>query len=62
MSAGATVSLNKKFALDPGILGPASSASLELGATLITADPDFRKIGNKLKVEFLPKHESFSQT
>jgi len=40
----------------------AASLSLELGATLITADPDFRKIGNKLKVEFLPKHESFSQT
>jgi predicted nucleic acid-binding protein len=36
----------------------AASLALELRATLITADPDFRKIGNKLKVVFLPSHES----
>jgi predicted nucleic acid-binding protein len=35
----------------------AASLALELGATLITADPDFRKVGNKLKVEYLPRHE-----
>jgi predicted nucleic acid-binding protein len=35
----------------------AASLALELRATLITADPDFRKVGSKLKVEFLPRHE-----
>ena len=35
----------------------AAGLALELRATLITADPDFRKVGNKLKVEFLPRHE-----
>jgi uncharacterized protein len=35
----------------------AASLAQELQATLITADPDFRKVGNKLKVEFLPRHE-----
>lgn len=36
----------------------AAGLALELRATLVTADPDFRKIGNKLKVEFLPRHEA----
>lgn len=36
----------------------AASLALELRATLVTADPDFRKVGGKLKVEFLPRHES----
>jgi uncharacterized protein len=36
----------------------AASLAQELRATLITADPDFGKIGNKLKVEFLPRHEA----
>jgi len=35
----------------------AAGLALELRATLITADPDFQKVGNKLKVEFLPRHE-----
>ncbi len=35
----------------------AASLALELRATLITADTDFRKVGNKLKVEFLPRRE-----
>jgi predicted nucleic acid-binding protein len=36
----------------------AAGLAIELGATLITADPEFKKVGNKLKVEFLPRHES----
>ncbi|HEV2102260.1 MAG TPA: type II toxin-antitoxin system VapC family toxin [Candidatus Acidoferrum sp.] len=40
----------------------AASLALELRATLITADPDFRKVGSKLKVEFLPRHEPPSNT
>lgn len=36
----------------------AAGLALELGATLITADPEFKKIGRKLKVEFLPRYES----
>jgi len=36
----------------------AASLALELRATLITADPDFRRVGNKLKIEFLPRHEA----
>jgi predicted nucleic acid-binding protein len=40
----------------------AASLAVELRATLVTADPDFRKVGSKLKVEFLPKHESQTQT
>jgi predicted nucleic acid-binding protein len=36
----------------------AASLAQELRATLITADQDFRKVGNKLKVEFLPRHEA----
>jgi len=38
----------------------AASLALELRATLITADPDFRKVGSKLKVEFLPRHQATS--
>ncbi|HWY09420.1 MAG TPA: type II toxin-antitoxin system VapC family toxin [Candidatus Acidoferrales bacterium] len=38
----------------------AASLALELRATLITADPDFRKVGSRLKVEFLPRHEATS--
>ena len=40
----------------------AASLALELRATLITADPDFRKVGSKLKVEFLPRHGPPSNT
>ena len=36
----------------------AASLALELRATLITADPDFRRVRNKLKIEFLPRHEA----
>jgi len=39
----------------------AASLAIELGATLITADPDFKKVGKKLKAEFLPRHESSGQ-
>jgi predicted nucleic acid-binding protein len=39
----------------------AAGLTLELGATLITADPDFKKVGKKLKVEFLPRHEASSR-
>ena len=35
----------------------AASLALELRATLITADLEFRRVGNKLSVEFLPRHE-----
>jgi predicted nucleic acid-binding protein len=38
----------------------AASLALELRATLVTADPDFRKVGSKLKVEFLPRYEATS--
>ena len=40
----------------------AASLALELRATLVTADSDFRKVGNKLKVEFLPRHEPQTRT
>ncbi|HWN76040.1 MAG TPA: type II toxin-antitoxin system VapC family toxin [Candidatus Udaeobacter sp.] len=40
----------------------AASLALELRATLITADPDFRKVGSKLKVEFLPRHQATSSS
>jgi predicted nucleic acid-binding protein len=36
----------------------AAGLAMELRATLLTADPDFRKVGSKLKVEFLPQHVS----
>jgi len=36
----------------------AASLAMELRATLVTADPDFRKVGSRLKVEFLPRHEA----
>lgn len=36
----------------------AASLAIELGATLLTADVEFQKVGKKLKVEFLPRHES----
>lgn len=36
----------------------AASLAMELAATLVTADPDFKKVGKKLKVEFLPRHVS----
>lgn len=36
----------------------AASLALDLRATLVTADPDFQRVGNKLKVEFLPRHEA----
>jgi hypothetical protein len=35
----------------------AAELVLEIGATLITVDPEFKKLGNTLKVDFLPKHE-----
>jgi predicted nucleic acid-binding protein len=35
----------------------AAALALELGATLTTADPDFQKLGKKLKVDYLPRHE-----
>ena len=35
----------------------AAALAMELGATLVTADPEFQKLGKKLKVEFLPRHE-----
>jgi predicted nucleic acid-binding protein len=40
----------------------AASLALEFRATLVTADPDFRKVGNKLKVEFLPRHETSNES
>lgn len=40
----------------------AGSLAMELGATLLTADADFKKVGKKLRVEFLPRHESACQT
>ncbi|HET6929602.1 MAG TPA: type II toxin-antitoxin system VapC family toxin [Candidatus Acidoferrum sp.] len=39
----------------------AASLALDLRATLVTADPDFQRVGNKLKVEFLPRHEAPSR-
>lgn len=34
----------------------AAGLALELGATLTTADPEFKKLGKRLKVDFLPAH------
>lgn len=36
----------------------AAELALELAATLMTADPDFHKLGKKLKVDYLPRHEN----
>lgn len=36
----------------------AAGLAMELGATLVTADPEFQKLGKKLSVAFLPRHES----
>jgi predicted nucleic acid-binding protein len=36
----------------------AAELAMELGATLTTADPEFRKLGKKLKVDYLPGHEN----
>jgi predicted nucleic acid-binding protein len=40
----------------------AAGLAVELGATLLTADPEFKKMGRKLKVEFLPRHEATSRS
>ena len=36
----------------------AAGLAMEVGATLLTADPEIGKVGQKLNVEFLPRHES----
>lgn len=38
----------------------AAGLAIELAATLVTADPEFQKIGKKLKIEFLSRHEPAS--
>ena len=34
----------------------AAELALELGATLTTADPEFQKLGKRLRVDYLPRH------
>jgi predicted nucleic acid-binding protein len=36
----------------------AAELALELGATLTTADREFQKLGKRLKVDYLPRHEN----
>jgi predicted nucleic acid-binding protein len=36
----------------------AAALALELGATLVTADPEFAKLGKQLKVLALPRHSA----
>ena len=38
----------------------AASLALEMAAMLVTADPEFHKIGKKLKVNLLPPHSAAS--
>jgi predicted nucleic acid-binding protein len=61
------VSVDEQIAVDTGILriryklGLADCFATELamrtGATLVTADPEFAKLGKKLKILALPRHK-----
>jgi predicted nucleic acid-binding protein len=62
------VSVDEQIAIDAGILhiryklGLADCFAAELamrtGATLVTADPEFSKLGKRLKVLALPRHSA----
>jgi len=62
------VSVDEQIAIDAGILhiryklGLADCFAAELamrtGATLVTADPEFAKLGKQLKVQALPRHKA----
>ncbi len=62
-----TISVDEQIAIDTAILriryklGLADCFAAELamrtGATLVTADPEFAKLGKQLKVLALPRHE-----
>jgi predicted nucleic acid-binding protein len=62
------VSVDEQIAIDTGILhiryklGLADCFAAELamrtGATLVTADPDFAKLGKQLKILALPRHSA----
>ena len=61
------IAANEQIAIDTGILRIrykmgladcfAAELALRTGATLVTADPEFVKLGKKLKILALPRHK-----
>jgi predicted nucleic acid-binding protein len=60
------ISVDESIAIDTGILNSryklgladcfAAELALRTGATLVTADPEFAKLGKRLKILALPRH------
>ncbi|MGD0096655.1 MAG: PIN domain-containing protein [Terracidiphilus sp.] len=62
-----SVSVDEQIAIDTGILhiryklgladGFAAELAMRTGATLVSADPEFAKLGKQLKILALPRHK-----